>query len=57
MDAMNKAEKWKTIPSMKNPRSGFGATAIGEKIYVAGGHNEQNRFLSFTEVYDTKSNE
>ena len=41
---------------MKTPRDGFGATEIGDKIYVAGGFDENNNDLSSAEVYDSKSN-
>ena len=56
---MSEGNKWKRIASMESPRQGFGATAIGEKIYVAGGWNTDgwntNDELSSAGVYDSKS--
>ena len=53
---MREENKWKLIPSMETPRYWFGATAIGENIYVAGGCNNQYKSLSSVEVYDSKIN-
>ena len=60
--AINKTEKWTSLPSMKTPRKWFGATAIGDKIYVAGGRNNvaggqnsNDEYLSSAEVYDSTS--
>ena len=36
---MSEENKWKSLPSMETPRRGYGATVLGEKIYVAGGDN------------------
>ena len=52
---MNEAKKWISITSMIKPRHWFGAVAVDEKIYVAGGYNERDRELSHVEVYDTIS--
>ena len=54
---MNEANKWKILTSMETPRRWFGATAIGENIYYAGGFNCAERFLSSVEVYNSKLNE
>ena len=42
---------------METPRENFGATAIGEKIFIAGGFNNHGRLISCAEVYDSTSNE
>ena len=55
-DAIHETKKWKTLPSMITPRLYFGATAIEDKIYLAGGRDEQYRRFSSAEVYDCKSN-
>ena len=55
MEKQNSDEKWKYLPSMKTPRSWFGATAIGEKIYIAGGLNGTRKFSS-AEIFDSTSN-
>ena len=49
--------KWKPLACMKTTRYNFGATVIGEKIYVAGGFDSDCERLSSAEVYDSKSNE
>ena len=56
--------KWKKTASMETPRDKFGATAIEEKIYVAGGFNiddddDNDNYgkLSSVEVYDSIFNE
>ena len=53
---MRKENRWKSLLSMETPRCLFGATAIGEKIYIAGGCNYQRIPLSSVEVYDIKLN-
>ena len=58
-DAINETEKWTRLPLMNTPRAVFGATAIGEKIYIAGGWNSNYEYLEYfsdVEVYDRKSN-
>ena len=40
---------------MKTLRRWFGATAVGEKIYIAGGHNRRYMGLSSAEVFDSVS--
>ncbi len=55
-DAINETETWRTISSMNTSRQYFGVTSIRENIYVAGGYNLKNKFLSSCEVYDSKSN-
>ena len=53
---MRKGNKCKSISSMKTPRLYFGATAIGEKLYVVGGCFTMSDDLSSAEVYDRRSN-
>ena len=47
--------KWESVTEMSTGKSEFGATAIGEKIYVCGGYDGK-KFLSLMEVYDCESN-
>ena len=49
---MREENKWKSFTSMETPRKWFGATALGEKIYVAGGCTGS---ISSAEVYDIKT--
>ena len=53
---MSEENRWESLPSMQTSRCWFGATAIGEKIYIAGGCNYQRIPLSSVEVYDIKLN-
>ena len=52
---MREENKWKSLTPMRTSRKWFGATAIEEKIYVAGGENRSGA-LSSADVYDIKLN-
>ena len=56
-DAIHETRNWTALPSMITPRYHFGATAIGEKIYIAGGRKRNDGSLSSAEIFDSKSNE
>ena len=51
---MREENKWTSlpVPSTIPSRRGFGATALGEKIYVAGGRNNGGWQLCSAEVHD-----
>ena len=52
-----KENQWKDIECMNISRLYFGATSIGEKIYVMrGSSNSDDRFLCSGEVYDSNCN-
>ena len=46
--------QWESATEMPTPKWLFGATAIGKKIYVCGGDNENER-LNLLEVYDCET--
>jgi N-acetylneuraminic acid mutarotase len=47
------SESWTVGPPMKDPRHGFGAAAVGDKLYVPGGgaHQGGGEPLALNEVY------
>ena len=53
---MSEENKWKLLPSIEFPKFGFGAAAIRDKIYIAGGYSKDEWELSSAELYDIKLN-
>ena len=47
--------EWKSFTEMSTPKAYFGASAIGKKIYVSGGHTG-NEGLKLMEVFDIENN-
>ena len=45
-------KKWISLHPMLAERCGFGATVVGNKIYVVGGFNNEHGVLNAGEVYD-----